>query len=168
MLDQSRNDVMYGTEIPMQFQSTYDSQLKNSWFYFRCKRIWNKDDNSNTMIFQRPYLSSLNFFKASVQRASRRTSHSFSVVASSPKRFFHFSRPWKKLSSTPYSLWFTQIFSISGSLRPSFRRTFFHLAPISSRMQWKWSSVAGCLSLPSEDISQLKDSVWLAEESAKK
>ena len=103
-----------------------------------------------------------------MQRASRRTSHSFSVVASSPKRFFHFSRPWKKLSSTPYSLWFTQIFSISGSLRPSFRRTFFHLAPISSRMQWKWSSVTGCLSLPSEDISQLKDSVWLTEESAKK
>ena len=62
-----------------------------------------------------------------------------------------------------------QIFSISDSLRPSFRRTSFHLAPISSRMQWKWSSVAGCLSLPSEDISQLKDSVWLtAKESAKK
>ena len=159
---------MYGTEIPIQFQSTHDSELKNYWFYFRCNRVWNKYDNSYTMIFQRTYLNSLNFFKASVQRASRRTSHSFSVVASSPKRFFHFSRPWKKLSSTPYSLWFTQIFSISGSLRPSFRRTFFHLAPISSRMQWKWSSVTGCLSLPSEDISQLKDSVWLAEESAKK
>ena len=51
MLDQSRNDVMYGTEISMQFQGTYDSQLKNSWFYFRCNRIWNKDDNSYTMTF---------------------------------------------------------------------------------------------------------------------
>ena len=153
-------------KIPMQFQSTYDIESKIALFYSKCNRIWNKDDNINTMIFQRTYLHSLNFFKASVQRASWRTSHSFLVVASSPKRFFHFSRPWKKLSSTPYSLWFMQIFSISGSLRPSFRRTFFHLEPISSRMQWKWSTVTGCLSLPSKDISQLKDSVWLAKESA--
>ena len=42
---------MYGTEISMQFQSTYDIESKIALFYSKCNRIWNKDDNSNTMTF---------------------------------------------------------------------------------------------------------------------
>ena len=38
-------------KIPMQFQSTYDIESKIALFYSKCNRIWNKDDNINTMIF---------------------------------------------------------------------------------------------------------------------